>query len=261
MSLHDDYARLTPFELAFPDPGSVRALSEALSARGADLWSPGTFLSLPPVASFVSGLAGEGAPTEAIHHYGLLAFHAVHFLGAGEPLYLLDSAVARELVETSPEGAPSPPAPAGYLQLPQHLFWVDAPASGPPESLDGLFWTATGTAAASADLHVLAVVGLRPDRPGFGTLALPEAPLADAQIWMTTQVRKGAEDYASALPGGDLDRLYSVETAGELLKLIARFFGYAAARPDALTEAEPRPREAASPAPSELPYTLVRSAA
>lgn len=257
MSLHDDYARVTPFELAFPDPGNVRALLEALSARGADLSSPAAFLSLPPVASFVRELAGEAAPTETIHHYGMLTFHAVHFFAAGEPLYLLGAVVARELVETAPDAVPTPPSPAGYLQLPQHLFWVEGSGSGPPESLDGLFWAAT----AAADLHVLAVVGLRPDRPGFGTLALPDAPLADAPIWMTAQVREGGEDYEGALPGGDLDRLYSVEAVGELLKLIARFFGYAAARPDALTRAEPRPREAASPAPSELPYTLVRPAA
>jgi hypothetical protein len=257
MSLHDDYARVTPFELAFPDPGSVRALSEALSAMGADVSSPGAFLSLPPVAAFVQQLAGRDAPTEALHHYAMLAFHAVHFLAAGEPLYLLGAATARDLVERAPDGEAIPPVPAGYLQLPQHLFWVEGSETGAPESLDGLFWTDSGT----GDLHVLAVVGVRPDRGGFGTMALPEAPLADAQIWMAAHVRKPGEDFASSLPGGDLDRLYAVETAGELLKLVARFFGYAAERPDALVKTAPAPGEDALPRPSELPYTLVRAAA
>ncbi len=257
MSLHDDYARMTPFELAFPDRERLQALSDALVEQGVDASAPGAFLSAPSVVAFVRGLAGPEAPSAAVHHFGMLTFHAVHFLRAGCPLYLLEAPVARELVATAPQGAPDLPSRAGYLQLPQHLFWADGLEEDAPESLDGAFWTASD----SGDLHVLTVSGLRPDRPGFAALALPEAPLADAPLWMSAQVRDSQEDYRSSLPGADLDRLYAVETAGELLKLIARFFAYAAASPDSLAPGTPSKDEAASPRPSGLPYTLVRRAA
>jgi len=257
MSLHDDYARMTPFELAFPDREHVQALSDALVERGVDVSAPEVFVSAPSVVAFVRGLAGPDAPSAAMHHFGMLTFHAVHFLRAGCPLYLLDSSVARELVATAPGTPPDLPGRAGYLQLPQHLFWADGPGSGAPESLDGAFWTASE----SGELHVLTVSGLRPDRPGFAALALPEAPLADAPLWMNAHVRDSEEDFASSLPGGDLDRLYAVETAGELLKLIARFFAYVAASPEALTRETPMQDEAVSPKPSGLPYTLVGRAA
>lgn len=257
MSLHDDYARMTPFELAFPDREGIQALSDALADQGADTDSPEVFVSSPVVASFVRQLAPSDASQAALHHLGMLTFHGVHFLRAGSPLYLLDASVARELVARAPDASPQPPHPAGYLQLPQHLFWVSGPGGDAPESLDGISWTASE----SGDLHVLTISGVRPDRPGFAALVLPVAPLDDASLWMNRRVRESEEDFVSSLPGGDLDRLCLVERAGELLKLIARFFAYAAARPDALKKAEPLPREASAPAPSELPYTLVRSAA
>jgi len=88
------------------------------------------------------------------------------------------------------------------------------------ESVDGLFWTRSTT----GDLHVLLASGVRPDRPGLGVIPLPVAPSADAHRWLDSNLRDPGPDFELALPGADLDELYSFQTAGEPLKLLARFF-------------------------------------
>jgi hypothetical protein len=258
MSLHDDYARLTPFEIAFPDAASVEALSAVLREGASDVPPPEVFVCLPAVVAFVREMAGPEAAPGLLHHYGLLAFHSVHFLRAGRPLYLLDAAAARKIVAGAPDAVPELPHTAGYMQLPQHLFWVDGLGGPRPESLDGVFWAESS----QGTLHGLAITGLRPDRPGFGAVALPEAPVSEASMWVHVTVRETAEDFSTSLPGGDLDRLYAVEMAGELLKLMGRFFAYVAGTRSSLTEIQADVAAAAgAPRPSALPYTLVRSAA
>lgn len=291
MSLHDAYARTTPFEIAFPDEGALERLTtevlEEASARGLDPSHLGAFVTLGAVAEFVHALRPEQDPSgAALHPYGALVFHALHFQRAGRPVYLLETAVARELVEDVPGGEPRVPTTAGYLQLPQHLFWMDGWGDGAPESVDGLFWSASE----SDVLHVLPVAGVLPERPGFRALPLPEAPMDDAPGWLEAQMRQGGDDFASSLPGHDLDRLYAVETAGEVLKLLGRFFAYLDAGAGA---AEPRGGAAAGsrqggeaegraptsgarsdesrepsggrpgrgPRPSRLPFTRVRKVA
>ena len=125
-----------------------------------------------------------------------------------------------------------------------------------PESVDGLFWTVTG----AGRLHVLPIVGVRPDRPGFGTLSMPDAPLAHAESWVHASVRDPGPDYASRLPGADLDALYAFEAAGEVLKLLARFFAYVGSTPTAL-EVAGISAPHASPRSSSLAYTRVRQVA
>jgi hypothetical protein len=257
MSLHDDYARITPYELAFGEPERadelVRAVEEEAAGRGADPDAPHAFVTMGAVEAFVRELAGTDAPAGAVHRYGALAFHAFHFTRAQRPVYLLDTHAARLLVEGAPEGEPIAPAPAGYLQLPRHLVWAPG-EDDTPESVDGLFWTATGAGA----LHVLLATGLRPDRGGFGIVPLPEAPLAEAATWLGVDARGDGGDFASSMPGGEIDALYEVRTSGEILKLLGRFFAYAESVPEALQG--PEPEEGAGeggPQPSRLPFTRV----
>jgi hypothetical protein len=121
-----------------------------------------------------------------------------------------------------------------------------------------MFWTASS----EGRLSVLPIVGLRPDRPGFGALSLPDAPLTHAERWMHATIRDGGGDYASALPGADLDGLYAIESAGEVLKLLARFFAHAGAVPSAHeTPDRAGVGTTAGPRPSALPYTRVGSVA
>ena len=304
MSLHDEYARRTPFEVAFPDRRVVERLSAAVAAeaeeRGADDTLLEAFMTTTAVGERVREMRGPDAPPESGYPFAALLYHAVHFHRAGAPLYLVDTDATRRLVGAgwtgsgwaASDAAPEPPAAAGYLQLPQHLIWTEggrseesgggeggaavaaagaageggggpdaARAAAAPESLDGLFWTRTG----SGMLNVLPVSGLLPDRAGFGALPLPSAPLADAALWLDADVRPSGEDFTSTLPGGELDRLYSVRTAGEVLKLLARFFSAVAAagrgeagrvrlesrQPE---ETPPDPHPGAPPI-SALPYT------
>jgi hypothetical protein len=261
MSLHDEYARITPFELAFRDRASaeslVAAVDEESAGRGADIDAPHAFVTMGAVAAFVRGIEGPEAPPGAIHQYGALAFQGVHFMKAGCPLYLLTTHVARYLVEGSPGRDATPPSPAGYLQLPQHLFWS---SDGEPQSIDGIFWMTTRGGA----LHTLLATGLRADGSGLCVVPLPEAPLHAAPDWLTLDARGDGSDFVSALPGAELDRLYAVQSSGEVLKLLARFFVYAAERPRALEShphAPPPPQEdagsPAAPRASALPYVRV----
>jgi len=255
MSLHDDYARMTPFEIAFPDERGLADLMEDVieeaTSRRVDASLPGIFLTLGSVDDFVRQLRAPGAPDGASMQYGALVFQAVQFVRAGRPLYLLETAAVRRLVEHAPDAAPRPPSTAGYLQLPQHLFWMGAAEAGAPESVDGLFWVASDSGA----LHVLPITGVLPDGAGFRALPLPEAPLADAMDWLRADMRGTSADYSSSLPGHDLDGLYAMETAGEVLKLLARFFAYIGSTPGAGGAATPEATK--GPRPSALPYTRV----
>lgn len=258
MSLHDAYARMTPYEIAFPDEDAVERLARDAAAeaagRGVDPTSPTAFITLGAVADFIRRLKGPDGPEGTLHQYGALLFQAVHFVEAGRPLYLLEAAATRYLVGGSPGGDPYPPASAGYLQLPQHLFWMGDSDGDTPESIDGIFWFATDAGL----LHAVPITGVLPDRPGFRALPLPEAPLEDARHWLDAEMREGAADYSSSLPGHDLDRLYSVRNAGEVLKLLARFFAYLKAVPEAGAHAAGHAEAADGPRPSGLPYTRVQ---
>lgn len=262
MALHDSYARRTPFELAFPDRTRAEALAEdsleEAGARGVDAHEPQMFATLGSVGAFLSELRGPDAPPEAVHQYAALAFHGVHFVRAGFPLYLVGAAATRRLVAKTPSHEPRPPSPAGYLQLPQHMIWVEGDEREVPESADGMFWTVTP----SGLLHVLLVTGVRPDRPGVGVVPLPSAPLADAERWASTEVRGAGEgtDFASSIPGASLDELYGIRSAGEPLKLLARFFALTGAEPDTLVAHDP-PSDAGpeGPVPSSFPFKRVNT--
>ena len=61
---------------------------------------------------------------------------------------------------------------------------------------------------------------------------------------------------AFGVPGSELDGLYSFQTAGEVLKLLARLFAYTASTPGALVRGE-ADESADGPTPSTLSYTRV----
>jgi hypothetical protein len=254
MPLHDQYARLTPYEVAFPDPTRLDALAAAVdeeaSRRSIDPTGLDAFLGLGAVGELLAELHGEETPRVALLEHGTLAFHALRLRRAGTPIYLLSTAAARRLVEAVPTAAPKPVTSAGYLQLPQHLFWTSV-AGAAPESVDGAFWT-----VAEARLHILPVTGMRPDRPGFGTLSVPDAPIAHAADWLRATVREGGNDYGSDLPGAQLDGLYAIRSVGEILKLMARFFAHVAERP-ATPGRAPEVVAAGAPRPSALPFVRV----
>ena len=257
MSLHDKYARLTPFEIAFPEDSAFSDLmvtirTEAME-RGLDPSNLQEFMSLTTVGKAVRDFTAEDERPGVAHRYAGLLFHGVSFVAAGSRLFLLETGATRHLIGHSASALPRPPVSAGYLQLPQHLFWSGGTGDQRPESLDGMFWNVSG----AGSLHVMVITGLLPERPGFGAFTLPEAPVADASEWLHVQVRDTGDDFSSGLEGGELDQLYSVEAAGEILKFLARFFAYVSEKGE-LAEAMLAPSDNSGPRPSDLPYVRVQ---
>lgn len=275
MPIHDAYARVTPFERAFPDDDTAEERMDRIRRDGQDegmgeaLEDPGRFLSLPAVAEVVHGIRDPSAGGEEVHKHGIFLYHAFHFHQAGQPLIFLDTGAARYLVETGPgrEDGESEddgdeelvvrlPALAGYLQLPRQLFWMEPVGEGTPEPVDGIFW-------ASPDgerLSLLVIGGMRDDRPGFSVVPLPPVPLSDAGTWLRTPVRETGADFETSLPGGELERLYSFETTGEVLKLVARAFRHVGRHPESVTEEEAPEEASTGPEPTELPYRHIHLA-
>jgi hypothetical protein len=91
---------------------------------------------------------------------------------------------------------------------------------------------------------------------------IPAAPLRDAATWAVTEVRPEGHgpDFESSIPGAGLDALYGVRTAGEALKLLARFFGRLDRDPGASAACEPvsaPDAEPGAPVPSRFPFNRV----
>jgi hypothetical protein len=74
---------------------------------------------------------------------------------------------------------------------------------------------------------------------------------------MGVDARGDGSDFSSSMPGGDIDTLYAFRTAGEVLKLLARFFAYAVSVPLALQGIAPDASDRDGPQPSSLPFTRV----
>lgn len=253
MSLHDEYARLTPYEIVFPDPERARALfglvAQEAEERDLDLTDPHLFGMTASVASFIREVGGENAPAQAAQEYRALLFHLFHFARAGYRVDLLATPAVRYLVEGAPSReAPPAPAEAGYVQLPQHLFWTLATDDGAPQSVDGVFWTL----GAGDQLFVLATLSVAGE--GLGVIPLPRAPWNDRAKWIVPRMREEGADFSSDLPGGELDGLYALESAGEVFKLLVRIFAHVLQVPP---EAKEPPGGEGPPAPSRLPYNLV----
>lgn len=262
MPFHDEYARITPFELAFPDreqaDGLVTDVRAEAENRGADLEDWGAFNMLASVAGFLQRLREPDAPPEAFTDYGALAYHAYHFLTADAPVFLVTTHAARYLVDGGPDtDHVEAPTRAGYAQLPRHLFWIHGGReSDPAEPVDGFFWLVGGDEV----LRLLLAVGMREGRPGLGVVRMPDVPFADAPTWLHAEIREEGRDFATTLPGGDLEGLYSLTTSGEVLKLAARLFAYMRHVSDAveeMTSAGVAEVAEGQPAQSALPFRRI----
>lgn len=258
-------ARLTPYELGIPGRafaervfGEIRDEAES---SGAAPENPAAFIQLEAAGRAVreiAGLAEEGSWTQPFEAF---LFHAFHFHAAGERLYLLDERAARRVVEArspSLRWAGEFPASAGYLQLPIHLFWSPVEEARAAEPVDGVFWTLSS----EATLSLLVAMGIRADRPGMTLTELPPVELAGAALWPQAQIREEGADFAPTLPGGDLGRLYSIGTLGEVLKLVGRVFALVSEQREAPGPPEEPPRDSqgweGSARPSQLPFRRIR---
>jgi hypothetical protein len=244
-------AHPSPYDLVFGaesiDDRLFPPIKGEAEARGVSLEDPERFVFLTGVGRLLQAIAGgegdaegegpgkgggagEGSREgrgEAFRQHGRLLFHAFHFWRAGKVEVELDEALVRRLLDDDEPGgdrALATPAVAGYLRLPRNLIWA-APAPGErPEPADGFFWTFyPPSEAAPRALHLLMALGVRPDRPGFSVVTAT-GEVGAYPHWADVDARPGVTDFATTLPGGELDRLYSVETTAELLKLASRCF-------------------------------------
>ena len=259
MPVHDAFARITPYELFFPDLELARthfaAISREADERRTDVRDPDAFVMLAASGKALREVRGSGDDPALIRQYGLLLYHAFHFCRQGEPLYLVLGAGLREFLSRDPEmegWIPALDPPAGYAQLPQHLVWVRASEDAPPESLDGFYWTRSG----EDRFALLLALGMRSDRPGLSVVPLADLPLGEAAAWARLATREDGADFSSSLPGSELEGLYELRSTGEALKLAARVLWRLerGAVPATSASAE---RSAAGPRASALAYRRV----
>ncbi len=172
-------------------------------------------------------------------------------------LVLLTRRALRDLLASPPVAAGWEAAlrgRAGYLQLPQRLAWAEAPIFSAPESVDGFFWAATQAGV----FHAAAVAGMRRDRPGYGVVPVPPQQLASLSGWTDGPARDGGAEFATDLPGAEMDGLVGIRTPAEVMKLLALALhrltqdGGAAGPPSARGSGD-----SAQPVPSRLPFFVL----
>lgn len=216
--------RTTPYTLAFSEiEPRFPAIAEALQQDGAAATDRDRFVLLEPVGRLLKEIVPEGAGADALEVHALLLHHAYRFWAAEQPVYQIsDEALLRAALEK--HITTELPHPAQYLQLPELRVWGAPDETSPPEPLDGMFVSAT--AAEGATIDVLAIFGMRPDRPGFSAVGLegradPDDPGA-GEIEIAAARDDGSAPFAPKLAGGTAAGLYSVANAGELLLLTCR---------------------------------------
>ncbi len=220
-----DTGRRTPYEMVF---GSERfaetefpAIEEEAESRGTAMVGRDDLASLARVGALLQTVAPEASEPSALTRYLDILFHGFRFWKAGCSMYAFEEPVLRSLVERAPDlsgWAPSSPAPSIYIELPKNLFWADAVEGQPPEPVEGLF-VAVGSDAAKDDLRILAVLGMRADRPGFSVIEVVAPPEEAKTSGNPTTFR-------SEIPGADLAQLYSLARPSEILLIVMRMLWY-----------------------------------
>ena len=264
MAIHDAYARLTPYELLLPDAGFPDRCFPAIEAeareRGTDLGNPAAFVMLGAVQGALEEVRSEDAGPESVHEHGCVLYFAYHMRRADTPVALVRTETVRGLLA----GVAAAPATrtsddegwadalrdsAGYVQLPQHLVWIEEGEA--PESVDGFFWAADGGFV----LQLALVTGMRSDRPGYGVVPVPPQPLDSLPGWAAGPAREGGGDFTTSLPGAELDDLLGIRTPAEVFKLAALMLGrlHSARAPRVDVPLE----VVQGPPPSALPYVTL----
>ena len=257
----EDGDRQNPYQLVFGaesmDDRLFPPIAEEAEARDQPLDDPDRFLFLSSVGQLLQAIAGgedagydyeegdgdgDGAggatgeagadgsdardDRDALKQYGRLLYHAFHYWRDRKPTRRVDERTLRWLlddVSSVGDWSLAVPATSGYLQLPRNLIWAEPAPGLTPEPVDGFFWRRVDADDAPAYLHVLLVLGVRPDRAGFSVVPATGV-LDDVDHWAEVDARPEGDDFETTLPGGEMDELYSVETAAEVLKLASLCF-------------------------------------
>ena len=208
--------RATPFALAFAEIESrFPAIAEALQQDGAAATDRDRFVLLEPVGRLLKEIVPEDAGADALEVHVLLLHHAYLFWAAKQQVHEISEQALRQAIDAR-QITTQLPQPAFYLQLPELRVWGAPNEDSPPEPLDGMFVSETG---AAGEIAVLAIFGMRPDRPGFSAVGLEGR--ADS-IEIAAAREDGSAPFGPRLAGGTAAGLYSVANPGELLLLTCR---------------------------------------
>ncbi len=216
-------ARPTPYDLFLAPIAdeSFPRIRASLAAAAVDPADRDAFLMDREVVTLIRELRGDKALGEAMDQMVALVHQTYLAWDAGLILVpLTDQATETMLSEPrsdAPAAADSPKA--YYAQMPERLVWASVVEGEPPEPLDGCFVSRVP----DADLRVLGIFGLRPDRAGFSAVEVGGARpgrLARSD---------GTALFAPTLPGGRAAGLHSITGEEELLELGWRTTGLAAA--------------------------------
>ena len=263
MAIHDAYARLTPYELLFPEPEfpdrRFPSVRDEAAERGVDAGNPAAFVMLGAVQGILADLREEDADAEAAHDHGGVLYFAYQMWRIGAEVVLAQQKTLRALLGESADVVKAAGkslwtkrlgGSAGYLQLPQHLVWIEEARTTAPESVDGLFWHGDHLGA----LHLALVAGMRSDRPGYLFFPVPPQPLGSLSGWAAGPAREDGRDFETSLPGADLDELLGVRNPAEVFKLAALLLGRLA--PHDPARRPPVPPDP-SPPPTTLPWSIL----
>ena len=171
----------------------------------------------------------DDAPVGALDQTAELLWQGWRFQDAGARLYVLRDTVVERLVDPGYAlgawrfAAP----PACYLQLPYQRLWARVADDAAYEPLDGAFCAARTLTGGTHELSILAVLGLRPERPGISLLRHRVIVSdEDAAARAVSPWREGAPPFANAIPGGELKGYHTLATASELEALALRALHY-----------------------------------
>ncbi len=215
--------RATPFTLAFGEIAPrFPAIAEALREEGAAATDRDRFVLLEPVGRLLKEIVPSEAGADALEAHVLLLHHAYLFWAADSRVFQVSEHTLRRAVDEK-QITTKLPHTAQYLQLPELRVWGAPHETSPPEPLDGMFVSEAPLAGAIA---VLAIFGMRPDRPGFSAVGLegradPDDPTT-SEIEIAAAREDGSVPFGPTLAGGTAAGLYSVANAGELLLLTCR---------------------------------------
>lgn len=212
--------RVDPFALAFAAVAEQRfpAIDEEAGAAHRDTADRAQFAALREVQHLLAELESpdvlERNPAAGGEY--LAALHvAFRFWKAGRRVVEVSrQRLTADIAGSRVAGPPSVPLGACYLRLPERWFWAQIDPAEPHEPLDGVFVV---EGARGREITLLAVLGLRPERPGFSQISLTAAP----GDFVTAAAGARTPPFASTLDGGVAADLRSVTTSAELLHLAA----------------------------------------
>jgi hypothetical protein len=210
-------SRTDPFAYALADLAERHfpTIREESQAAAKDTAHRGQFASLSSVQQMLLDVEQpelvEEHP-EAAEEYLNTLYVAYRYWDTGRHTVTPGRGALEEALEQEPDDPPSVPRGACYVQLPERWCWAQVAPEEPHEPLDGLFIVA---APDHREITVLAVLGLRADRPGFSEVAVVAAP----RDFVAARAEARTPLFAPVVAGGDAAGIRSLVSTGELLHL------------------------------------------